>query len=51
MCIRDRGKLIAPVFGVFGKEMTANMIEVPMTERNGMTVHGYIVKPLSLIHI
>ena len=21
------------------------MIEVPMTERNGMTVHGYIVKP------
>lgn len=40
-----KGKLIAPVFGVFGKEMTANMIEVPMTERNGMTVHGYIVKP------
>ncbi len=33
------------MFGVFGKEMTANMIEVPMTERNGMTVHGYIVKP------
>lgn len=40
-----KGKLIAPVFGVFGKEMTTNMIEVPMTERNGMTVHGYIVKP------
>ena len=40
-----KGKLIAPVFGVFGKEMTANMIEVPTTERNGMTVHGYIVKP------
>mgnify|MGYP000718760165 CR=1 FL=1 len=40
-----KGKLIAPVFGVFGKEMTANMIEVPMTERNSMTVHGYIVKP------
>ena len=33
------------MFGVFGKEMTANMIEVPTTERNGMTVHGYIVKP------
>ena len=44
--LRDgKGKLIAPVFGVFGKEMTANIIEVPMTERNGMTVHGYIVKP------
>lgn len=40
-----KGKLMAPVFAVFGKEMTANMIEVPDTERNGMTVHGYIVKP------
>ena len=40
-----KGKLIAPVFGVFGKEMTANMIEVPRTEHNGMTVYGYIVKP------
>ena len=40
-----KGKLIAPVFAVFGKEMTANMIEVPRTERNGMTVYGYIVKP------
>lgn len=40
-----KGKLIAPVFGVFGKEMTANMIEVPTTEHNGLTVHGYIVKP------
>lgn len=40
-----KGKLIAPVFAVFGKEMTANMIEVPQSERNGMTVYGYIVKP------
>ncbi|BFL40086.1 DNA mismatch repair endonuclease MutL [Agathobaculum sp. NSJ-28] len=40
-----KGKLLAPVFSVFGKEMTANMIEVPKTERNGMTVYGYIVKP------
>ncbi len=40
-----RGKLLTPVFSVFGKEMTANMIEVPRTERNGMTVYGYIVKP------
>ena len=40
-----KGKLLAPVFAVFGKEMTANMIEVPHTERNGMTVYGYIVKP------
>ena len=40
-----KGKLIAPVFAVFGKEMTASMIEVPCTERNGMAVYGYIVKP------
>lgn len=40
-----KGKLIAPVFAVFGKEMTASMIEVPRTERNGMAVCGYIVKP------
>ena len=40
-----KGKLLMPVFSVFGKEMTANMIEVPRTERNGMTVYGYIVKP------
>lgn len=40
-----RGKLLTPVFSVYGKEMTANMIEVPRTERNGMTVYGYIVKP------
>ena len=40
-----KGKLLAPVFAVFGKEMTASMIEVPQQERNGMTVHGYIVKP------
>lgn len=40
-----KGKLLTPVFSVFGKEMTANMIEVLRTERNGMTVYGYIVKP------
>lgn len=40
-----KGKLMAPVFAVFGKEMTANMLEVPRTERNGMTVFGYVVKP------
>nr|WP_297172431.1 DNA mismatch repair endonuclease MutL [uncultured Agathobaculum sp.] len=40
-----KGKLITPVFAVFGKELTANMIEVPRTERNSMTVYGYIVKP------
>ncbi|MGO5029791.1 DNA mismatch repair endonuclease MutL [Candidatus Agathobaculum pullicola] len=40
-----KGKLMAPVFAVFGKEMTANMIEIPETERNGMKVYGYIVKP------
>ena len=35
-----KGKLITPVFAVF-----ANMIEVPENEHNGLTVHGYIVKP------
>ena len=40
-----KGKLITPVFAVFGKEMTANMIEVPENEHNGLTVRGYIVKP------
>ncbi len=40
-----KGKLIAPVFAVFGKDLTADMLEVPLTERNGMQVHGYIVKP------
>lgn len=40
-----KGKLMAPVFAVFGKEMTANMIEVPRCECNGMTAYGYIVKP------
>ena len=40
-----KGKLMAPIFAVFGKEMTANMIEVPRCERNGMTAYGYIVKP------
>lgn len=40
-----KGKLMSPVFAVFGKEMTANMIEVPRCERNGMTAYGYIVKP------
>lgn len=40
-----KGKLVAPFFAVFGKDMTANMIEVPASERNGMKVYGYIVKP------
>lgn len=40
-----KGKLVTPVFAVFGKDMTANMLEVPRCERNGMAVYGYIVKP------
>lgn len=40
-----KGKLLVPVFSVFGKEMTANMLEVPKTEVNGITAHGYITKP------
>ena len=40
-----KGKLMTPVFAVFGKDITANMIEVPRCERNGMAAYGYIVKP------
>ncbi|MDY3618076.1 DNA mismatch repair endonuclease MutL [Agathobaculum sp.] len=40
-----KGKLLVPVFAVFGKEMTENMLPVPQTEHNGMSVSGYIVKP------
>ncbi len=40
-----KGKLLTPVFAVFGKEMTADMLEVPRTERDGISVYGYITKP------
>lgn len=40
-----KGKLLAPVFAVFGKELTADMLKVPRSEHSGMIVHGYIVKP------
>lgn len=39
------GKLIAPVFSVFGKEMTANLIEVPKFSREQVSAWGYITKP------
>ncbi len=39
------GKLIAPVFSVFGKEMTANLIEVPKFSRENVSAWGYITKP------
>ena len=39
------GKLMTPVFGVFGREITANMIEVEPFERDAITVQGYITKP------
>lgn len=38
------GKLIAPVFSVFGKEMTANLIEVPAFSRGSLSAWGYITK-------
>ncbi len=40
-----KGKLLTPVFAVFGKEMTANLIEVKKTDRDGLSVYGYITKP------
>lgn len=39
------GKLMTPVFGVFGREITANMIEVERFDRNPVSVWGYITKP------
>ena len=39
------GKLMTPVFGVFGREITANMIEVERFERDAVSVGGYITKP------
>lgn len=38
------GKLIAPVFSVFGKEMTSNLIEVPAFSRGSLSAWGYITK-------
>lgn len=38
------GKLIAPVFSVFGKEMTANLIEVLEFSRGNLSAWGYITK-------
>lgn len=54
ICIRDgkqtfqsdgKGKLLSPVFSVFGKDMTADMIEVPENEHENIKVYGYITKP------
>ncbi len=39
------GKLITPVFGVFGREITANMIEADRFERAGIAAWGYLTKP------
>lgn len=39
------GKLLTPVHGVFGREITANMIEVTAFERDAVTAWGYITKP------
>lgn len=38
------GKLIAPVFSVFGKDMTSNLIEVPVFSRGSLSAKGYITK-------
>lgn len=39
------GKLLTPVFGVFGREMTANLLEVQPYDRDAMCAWGYITKP------
>lgn len=38
------GKLIAPVFSVFGRDMTANLIEVKPFSQDGLSAWGYITK-------
>lgn len=38
------GKLIAPAFSVFGREMTEQLIEVPAFSHNGLSAWGYITK-------
>lgn len=43
--VDGKGKLLTPVFQVFGKELTESMLPIPKTERGGLTVHGYIIKP------
>ena len=38
------GKLIAPVFSVFGKQMAQSLIEVPTFSRGSLSAWGYITK-------
>ncbi len=42
-----KGKLLAPVFSVFGKDMTANMLEIAEYKNGAMSVYGYITKPFA----
>lgn len=55
-CIRDgktvfhspgTGQLQQAVFAVFGKELSRNLISIPRTELEGVTVHGFLSKPHS----
>lgn len=39
------GKLMTPVFGVLGRDVTDNMIAIAPFERDNIHVHGYITKP------
>ncbi len=44
-CSAGDGKLMTPVFGVFGRELTGDMLEVEPLMRDNLTVWGYITKP------
>lgn len=44
-CSAGDGKLMTPVFGVFGRELTGDMLEVEPLTRDNLTVWGYITKP------
>ncbi len=39
------GRLLSPVFSVFGRDFTANMIEADRFERESISAWGYITKP------
>lgn len=44
-CSAGDGKLMTPVFGVFGRELTGDMLEVEPLTRDNLTIWGYITKP------
>ncbi len=44
-CSAGDGKLMTPVFGVFGRERTEDLLALEPLTRDNLTVWGYITKP------